>query len=462
MSWITVILLIFMYPILPVIYVMLKNETKPKKNIILGITIPISEQNSEHVNEICTMFKRKLKVCMVILTVALVPAFFVPYMSISFSILMVWVVAVIAVMYGVYIKYYKKLRSVKMEMVWLQKDAGTVPVDLTALSKLGESKPSILSLVLPVIVSAVPVVLEIILGAGKEEHIYILSTAAIMLVITATFPILSRIAVREKMDIIDENSDINLALTRIRRRNWAVCWKWLAWLTAVYSVLLWIFIGCNTWLWAFMAVTLVYSIAIILIAVNTEMKTRRAQQKISEKSVSPVYTDSDSQWIYGIFYYNPNDKKIMKQNRVGIGATVNMATKTGKGIIAFSVLCIVAMLFLCVWIIKEEFTPIELKLNDGYVVSEHLYEEYRIDLADVKSIDILYQLPRTSKVAGTDMDSVLKGRFRVDGYGVCDMCINPGAPPFIVITTEDGYTFLNSADADETICIYNNLLFDIY
>ncbi|MGL5316378.1 MAG: DUF5808 domain-containing protein, partial [Peptostreptococcaceae bacterium] len=50
------------------------------------------------------------------------------------------------------------------------------------------------------------------------------------------------------------------------------------------------------------------------------------------KSKTAVYTvdDDDNNWIFGMFYYNPNDPSFFVQKRFGVGWTVNIGTTKGK------------------------------------------------------------------------------------------------------------------------------------
>ena len=45
------------------VYFMLRNETKPKKNIILGVTLPLLAQSDPRVGDIVRRFKRNVWLC---------------------------------------------------------------------------------------------------------------------------------------------------------------------------------------------------------------------------------------------------------------------------------------------------------------------------------------------------------------------------------------------------------------
>ena len=49
-----------MFPCLALVAVLLANEAKPKKNIILGVTLPLLAQSDSRVAEIVRRFKRNV------------------------------------------------------------------------------------------------------------------------------------------------------------------------------------------------------------------------------------------------------------------------------------------------------------------------------------------------------------------------------------------------------------------
>jgi hypothetical protein len=58
-------------------------------------------------------------------------------------------------------------------------------------------------------------------------------------------------------------------------------------------------------------------------------------------------------------------------------------------VISFSLLCILAMPFLPVWMIAEEFTPLTVEVRDSSIVISHLSEVTRIDVAEIELIELL-------------------------------------------------------------------------
>ena len=64
----------------------------------------------------------------------------------------------------------------------------------------------------------------------------------------------------------------------------------------------------------------------------------------SYASYSPE--DKESHWIWGSFYYNPNDPSLFIEKRYGIGWTINLGTLAGKIIMIITLLFIIGSIFL--------------------------------------------------------------------------------------------------------------------
>ena len=58
--FIKIFLLVLLYPVLPIMYFLLMNETKPRKKIVLGVTLPYSALNAPELKAGCQQFKRTL------------------------------------------------------------------------------------------------------------------------------------------------------------------------------------------------------------------------------------------------------------------------------------------------------------------------------------------------------------------------------------------------------------------
>ena len=123
-----------------------------------------------------------------------------------------------------------------------------------------------------------------------------------------------------------------------------------------------------------------------------------------EYSINPVFN-------FGIFYakaggiYLPcrHDCIYNSSGGYGIGTTVNMASKAGKGTILFIIIALLMLPLVCVWVIAEEFTPIHLEIENQSLCAEQIRTDYEISLDDLDDVEILTELPNWSRVNGTGM-----------------------------------------------------------
>lgn len=100
----------------------------------------------------------------------------------------------------------------------------------------------------------------------------------------------------------------------------------------------------------------------------------------------------------------------MVEQRVGIGTTVNMATSLGKGLTIFSAIMMLSFPLLCIWLIQEEFTPIDLVIQNHTLCAQHLKTDYQIPLSEIKDPTLLTasDLPDWTRTYGTSMDTLEK------------------------------------------------------
>ncbi len=446
-----IFMLVCFFPILPIVYFILKNETKPKKNIIVGVTLPYEARINEEVFAALYIFKKQLNILAVILGILLIAPFFIKHSSVILTYYMIWLTIVIILPYIQYIKCHKKLKALKAEKGWYSPVAGKTFIDISvAVQPIKTIKA--FWFIPPVIISLLPVIVSIY--ENKPDTI----TFVIIYAVNAAVVLLScffyRIILRQKSEIVDDNTNLNLSLTQIRRRNWGRFWLWLAWLTGLFSLFFWIFLFNVIGL---LTTALTYTIAVLFIALKTEFSTRSAQQALTSESGKTFYADDDDYWINGIFYYNPNDVHLMVNNRVGFGTSINLAKTWGKVLIGFSALCIIAMPFVGIWTIAEEFTPIKIQVDNGSITGYHTNKSLEIKLADIQSVELIEALPSTYKVSGSGFKALLKGGFNVSSYGSCRLLLNPESSPFIVINANDSTYIFNAGDKEETLLVYSQI-----
>ncbi|WP_281532228.1 DUF5808 domain-containing protein [Anaerocolumna aminovalerica] len=450
-----IILIISMYPVLPIMYFLLKNEVKPKKNIVLGVTLPYSKIYDKRVDGLLAAYKRELNIISLVLLLIPILVFFIPWFSIYYTIMIIWILLVILLPYIPYIKYHLRMEIIKGEAIstkgTLEEKTETINKyeasekaleEVTALMK-SEKRVNQLWFLPPVILSFFPLIYEGFVSTHKEDYILILLGCGSFTLITLLGALFQNVINKQKAEIVDEDRNINAMINRIRRKCWWKFWLSMTWLSGIFTVAFWMFLTGKIPYFFGLIFTLIYSAVILYIAMRAEFTARYVQQKLSKESTRPLYLDEDDHWIYGLFYYNPDDKKIIVNDRVGIGTTMNLAHKIGKIVMVIAIVCILALPVSGVYVIKEEFTPVTIELFDNRIIVTHTAEEVDFPTNDIKSIEIVDNLPSTVKVVGTNMENILKGTFRVEGYGKCRLCLNPKQPPFLVMTTDEETIIIN-------------------
>ncbi len=431
-------LVICMWIFLPIVYVSMRNNTVCKKGLILSVTLPPEGQRDEEVQAYVGSFRKRLLWTMIWLTAALLPSLLLPKVSLVITWAIVWMLAAMGAIFWIYGKGYEGLKAIKRRWGW--KTGTPQPAMETASLKL--PKPiKTRWFVPPMILSVLPVISVLADELDPAWALLLTVNAFVCLGITAGSLAFHGLIFRQKPDVVDDNPDRTAALTRVRRYNWTKTWLLMAWITGLYSVAVWIGQGKG-----YFAITMLYTAAIVAVALATEFAVRRAQHRLNGDT--PPVVDEDDYWIWGQFYYNPHDKKAFINERVGMGMSMNYATPVGKGMAVFTVVVLLALLPLCGWMISEEMTATELTVSSDSIVARHGSTVYEIPLDEVLEAELLDELPPSSRMWGTGMEQILKGQFSVEGYGTAKFCLNPQQPPFLTIKTADETYFFSGEEAE--------------
>jgi hypothetical protein len=343
-----------------------------------------------------------------------------------------------------------RLIALKRESGWYSEAKGCMLADIKA-SAIPVRKINGVWFLPPIIVSLIPVVQSLISSADWAfTGMYITFAAT-----TIFFWLCYYLIFCARPDVFNENLTLTMALRRVRRYKWGKFWVISTWLTGILNPLLWLS-GQNITL--ILILTLGYSLLLIAVAIFIELDVRTAQQKLTSDCTGNLYLDEDDQWIWGIFYYNPNDNHFLVNERVGMNMTVNLAKTGAKWLMAFAALCIAAMPFIGVWIWVEEGVPSKLILSETELIARHTRDLYVIPLDTIESVELIDELQVMLRLNGTNFDNLYKGRFQVRDFGNILLCLQPKDPPFLVVTAGGQVYIFNDADANVTQNIYTQLI----
>ena len=434
----TIFLLVCCYPILPIVAALMANEAKAKKNIAIGCTLPLTAQHDPRVQEICREYKKRVWRWFFIMTAGLVPVLLLPRFSLAFAYIFIWMLAAMAPSFVLFARYNGRLRALKAENGWLSPYGGTiVAADLGAKpEELGRPLSKWL-FIPPFLVSLLPCV-PALLSENEGERwgglILGLTFALCCLMSLFFYPLIFR----QRPDVVDSDSRVNAALTRVRRYNWGKTWIAMSWLSALLALGFWLLRESAFWL---MLLTLAYTAGMLYFALRAEFAVRRAQERLPRESGARDYVDEDRFWLWGLFYCNPDDRRTLVSDRTGMGMGMNLAKPAGKitmGLVAL--ILVIGVPLAALWLIAMDYTPREARIEDGALYFEHFTEKYEIALDEISGTELLDELPSARRVAGTGLDTLCEGRFDVEGYENVRISLDPGQGCYIVVLTEGGLT----------------------
>ena len=254
---------------------------------------------------------------------------------------------------------------------------------------------------------------------------------------------------------------MNINYARAKKNRWKNFWLISCWLnTALILFLEILTLSARHMGICSIAGMIVYTLLLLLLCIFCMIKLKKIDRSYAQKRNLTSDENDDRNWIGGILYYNPSDPHTMVEQRVGIGTTVNMATSLGKGLTIFSAIMMLSCPLLCIWLIQEEFTPIDLVIQNHTLCAQHLKTDYQIPLSEIKDPTLLTasDLPDWTRTNGTSMDTLEKGTFTISGGEDVNVFLNPENDAFIQFSANGKTYYMGGVDDTQTKGIYEELL----
>lgn len=422
----------------PLMYFFFKNETKFKKNITVGVTLPYEGRTDPEVLKLLAQFKKELGwICLGILALAAIFIALPVSFGLSLTLYLVWVDLCVVLPMVPYVRCNRALKMLKRTRRWGEQRIRMVAADLKAVTQ-PDKQTSQAAFVLPLVVSALPAWWA--LGYRDILEGLLLLTGPVCVLL---FWLCWRFVFRWRAEAVDANEDLTAALTRIRRRAWRRCWLWGAWFMALFS---WAMALTFEYPVLGLVLTAVLSAVMVAAMVGLEFRLRRLQERLTAGSGREVYVDEDDKWIWGMFYCDPDDSRLLVNARVGLNATVNLGKPAGKVVIVLTAVLLLFMPLAGVWTMGEEKAPVALTLTGTALTATHSGTRYEIPLEQIREVELLEELPDIHRVAGTAMDTVDKGRWRCDEYGALNVCLDPRTGPWLLVTTAETTYLVGAGD----------------
>ncbi len=453
MSWIHWTLVVCMYPFILIMYFCLKKEGHdPKKRVYYGVSLSKEQAEDPAVTEIGNTYKKQMKQLLWISFLTSVPVLLIPPFSLAFCYWCFWFLFACFVFFIPFGIANKKLKELKVEKGWTTGEEQPRYTEIKEAA--GIRKVKWYHFLGPVVISMACVVWAVLQPQdGREALLIIIAvTFAGMTLMFAGFAFWMD---KEKTAIVSSDSNVNVNYARARKNMWKNFWVAFAWFNTLYTVgiLFYQVIEAKStgMFWLLLGLYVLFTVILLVWVIQ---KSKALEARYADKMDLKVEGD-DAHWLWGMLYCNPKDKHTMVNKRVGLGTTINFATPVGKGVAVFLIVTLLSMPVFGIWLILDEFTPIQLKVEENCVVAKHVTEKYRVPFEEVREAELLTELPNIGRNYGTSMDNIKKGNYRLRDESIsCEALLNPQNGLFIRLETEDEIYLFSGFDDEETRQVY--------
>ena len=140
-------------------YAMQKNEARPKKNIIVGVTLPYEARGDSEVLAVLATYKKELKKITWLSLLPAIPSLFIKSFGLSMTVWLTWVVVICFIPCIPYVRCNRALRRLKEARGWRRGQSRGPVADLNAVAMEFKWLSPLLFLP-PFLVSLIPLFME--------------------------------------------------------------------------------------------------------------------------------------------------------------------------------------------------------------------------------------------------------------------------------------------------------------
>ena len=420
---------------------------------------------SEDVDRIASANRKTALIIMIVILVLAVLTVFIPDEVIRITVWSMMVIPSLVIMMIPYAKGNREMKTLK-RTIGIASGKGQTYTDLKSAGSVHALK--IVNILIPNIIAVVFFIAALLsdlgvvklqgiisgMGGSAPAGIAIMagSFMSVGLIILPIAIIMDNI----RNEVISEDSDVNMNYNRARKKAMADSMVQVTWINTAFiicAMALYLVIPAEliTLILVGIYVLLVMG-AVILMARKNIMIDRRYRK---ETTVAP---DDDDNWILGQFYYNPDDRRLNVEKRMGIGGTINLAHPAGKVIAAVSILLLLGSFMAIGYMLMLGKSPMSVRIEDGNVICHHVIDTYKVPVSSISDVS----LEDTSALKfyreyGVAMDPVFTGNYTVNGEHGCSMFINKNVGNCIRFISDGDVYYINCSSDEETNKVYEEL-----
>ncbi|MGX7151185.1 DUF5808 domain-containing protein [Enterococcus ureasiticus] len=429
----------------------------PHKNVILETTLPKDKLQDEQVLFVSKTYKKRLMQLALVFTIIALPILLISYDSLTLLYFLVMIIGFIGASFYLQIVYIRKMTTVKVKNNWIL-PTSPILVDTKLVANKNRKLISIWWF-LPSIFITLSGCIYSFKTLGLSNGTWIIGLISILM--TGMFLLFYYFIARFPVKPVTSDETINQNVNDQMRHHWSVL---MAVSALVLSPLAFMSIGSVMVPYERMMVfSIGYAVLILAFVVFTFyylFSSRKKQDQLIAQAKEYRYSDEDQYWKYGV-YINPNDKRIMVPDRIGMNISVNLGRPVGKFTLGVTgVLVLVALIAASIPMLISDFStnPFELTTTDnGIALSAPLSQRRQIDWNDIESVELVDSLPKDKlRIYGTATENYLTGEFQVNSEPAY-LLVLTDKKPILEIKTKDKLYYYTNKDSKLTEKYYRNI-----
>lgn len=257
------------------------------------------------------------------------------------------------------------------------------------------------------------------------------------------------------------DSQVNLTLNSLDKNVWSAIWlisdylNFLSFIVLIYPLKNQGILRVGNF-FAFFIIQVI--MAACLIIGTLIIKNKRSEILAGDKE--RILVDDDVYWKNG-WYYNPEDKQLIVQDRMcSTNFTLNMAKTSAKVITAITVVGVILLLiWMCGIFVNMEFTKIGLRMNENQIEILSGGYDYTFSDKEIQDVEVVEELPdeKLNRTNGASTSDYLLGKFRGSQSGELRLYIYRGYSPILKIKLPEFTIYINSKEPEEVETWYETL-----
>jgi uncharacterized membrane protein len=432
------------------------SQSKPRNGIWFGVSLPKKALKDKRLGQLQSQYRRTYYIFAASILIAALPLLLLTNLPLlTYLYLLFWAAGALYAPAILFRRYHYLATRLKHEKEWFGESKREISIE-PEIQRLAAMKPiSSYWFLLPALISCA---LLLVAAVGSEGPLRLAGLAS--LIMTGVMFLLYRIFSKSKSQP-EGGSGPSAALHNAAGRYWSIMWVALAIFEAINAFIAYavlrdgLSVDFSIWVGGILMVSLIP--LVVIIAVHN--KIRGLEYRYAHTNGKSYFNDDDEFWRYGMVYYNPDNEAVLVRKRIGIGSTVNMATRGGK-LIAYGSAALAAAILIPVMLLlaRSDAVAPSLIINEDRTASIVNTEyPYTFSLDDMLDVTLEEQLPSGFRSNGIATSVYARGNFSLNDLGDAKLYVFKKSPPFIVIKLPDLHVIFNEEEAAATTELYDQL-----